>query len=236
MPTVAGHQTNHLPYGGYFAKMNSVDTFILVDDTQYVKKEFHNRNRVLLLTGKANWLSIPVNTAGKFYQKINEVEIDNRSKWSAKHLKTIELNYRNCLYFKEIFPELEQIYNQQWSLLADFNIEIIEFCKLYLGIQTPLMRSSKLGSKGKATELIADICHKTSSDTYLHGKHSRDYVDFSLLEKHNIKSEIQDFTCISYHQPVESFVPNLAAIDLMFNCGPKSLEILMDGNSISEFN
>ncbi len=236
MPTVAGHQTNHLPYGGYFAKMNSVDIFVLVDDTQYVKKEFHNRNRVLLLTGKAYWLSIPVNTSGKFHQKINEVEIDHRSNWSVKHLKTIKLNYRNCPYFNEIFPELERIYNQQWSFLADFNIEIIEFCKSYLGIQTPLMRSSKLGCKGKATELIADICRKTSSDAYLHGKHARDYVDFSLLARHDIKSKIQDFTCISYPQRAKPFLPNLAVLDLMFNCGPKSLEILMNGNSISEYD
>ncbi len=235
MSVVAGHQVNHLPYGGYFAKMNSVDVFVLVDNTQYVKKEFHNRNRILSMNGSSLWLSVPVLTSGRFHQKINEVEINNTTGWVKQHLKTIRVSYGKAPYFVDIFPRLESIYQQNWTYLADLNIAIIKLFREQLEISTPVQIASELGASGKASHLIADICQRTASSTYLHGKHSRDYVDFGVLESHSIKSLIQSFECREYPQRGSVFCPNLSVIDLLFNCGPDSLDILMSGHHVSEF-
>ena len=48
MTCAAGHQPNLYPYGGFFAKADAADVFVVVDNTQYVPKEYHNRNRVRL--------------------------------------------------------------------------------------------------------------------------------------------------------------------------------------------
>jgi hypothetical protein len=233
MLSVAGHQPNHLPYGGYFAKMSAVDKFVIVDTTQYVKKQYHNRNRILLMNGRPKWLSVPVVTSGRFHQKICEVEIDNRTNWRALHLKTIRISYANSPYFSEIFPRLESIYTKDWLRLVELNIDLIKLCRDLLKISTPLCLGSEIGITGKATHLIVDICRKTSADTYVHGKHSQDYVDFDVLTENGLKSKVQKFDCQSYPQQSPKFIPDLSVIDLLFNRGPDSLKILLAGNKIS---
>ena len=54
---------------------------------------------------------------------------------------------------------------------------------------------------------------------YLSGPKGRDYLDVSLFEKKGIRVEFQDFKHPVYMQRYEGFVPNMAAIDALFNVG-----------------
>lgn len=232
MKCVAGHQPNLYPYGGFFAKVASVDNFVIVDNTQYVKKQYHNRNRILLKNGQAKWLTIPVRTAGNFKQKINEVVIDNSTGWAKKHLKTLVANYKTSPFFDQYYSELEALLNKNWLKLFDFNMAFINFCLEVLEIKTPVIIASESNISGKASELILDICRKTDSNTYLHGKHARDYVDFDFLNEAGIQNLIQDFNPQPYSQQYQTFVPNLSIIDILFNCGNKSRELLLKSQKI----
>ena len=232
MKCVAGHQPNLYPYGGFFAKVASVDTFVIVDNTQYVKKQYHNRNRILLQNGTVQWLTIPVQNAGKYKQKINEVEIDNSCNWQKKHSKTLLVNYRKAAHFDEIYPLFEELLLREWHLIVDFNLAFINLCLKTLEIDTPVLIASKGNINGKASRLILDICRKTNSDSYLHGKHSRDYVDFDLLSGEGIKNLIQEFSPVEYQQNNNPFVPNLSIIDVLFHCGNDSKDLLLQSQKI----
>jgi hypothetical protein len=233
MKCVAGHQPNLYPYGGFFAKATSVDIFVIVDNTQYVKKEFHNRNRILLRDGKVIWLSIPVKNAGNYKKKINEMEIDNSIAWKRKHLKSIYLNYKTCPFFEEYFEGYENLLKEQWDYLTDYNIAFIKYCFESLRIKTPVLRGSEIKICGKSSELILDICKKTNSQCYLHGKHARDYVDFEYLRTNGIKNLIQDFTPRQYPQNNHrAFTPNLSILDILFNLGKDTLDFLQESQKI----
>jgi hypothetical protein len=65
------------------------------------------------------------------------------------------------------------------------------------------------------------------ADRYISGPHGRDYLDTKKIESANIELVFADFKHPVYSQQYEGFVPNLSAIDLLFNCGPESLKILM---------
>ncbi len=234
MSSVAGHQPNLYPYGGFFAKAASVDTFVVVDNTQYVKKEYHNRNRIKMVDGQAHWLTVPVRNAGRYMQKISEVEIDSSKDWRKEHMRTLEFSYRKAPFFDEQFPALRSLLSRDWALLAEFNVAFIRAAFAILGIRTPVLLASEIGASGKATGLILDICRKTGSDTYLHGTHSRDYVDFPLLDGAGVRSLIQDFQCPEYAQINGPFIPNLSILDMLFNCGAGCLGTIMKGSKISE--
>jgi hypothetical protein len=234
MTLTAGHQPNLYPYGGFFAKMLSVDKFVIVDNTQYVRKQYHNRNRIKLLNGNSIWLSIPVKNAGRFGQLINEVEIDNSQRWREKHKNTLLLNYKKAPCFDFLFPELEALLDKDWRRLVDFNIAFINLCAEKLEINTPLYIASGLGISGVSTNLILDICGKTSSNSYLHGKHSLDYVDFELMRGSGIKNYIQDFNAVPYTQLTDPFEPNLSILDIIFNRGADTRDILLNSNSVTE--
>jgi hypothetical protein len=234
MTCAAGHQPNLYPYGGFFAKADTADVFVIVDNTQYVPKEYHNRNRVRLLTGQTLWLSVPVLHHGRFGQRINEVEIDPTKPWARDHLRTLSLNYRRALFFDLYFPEFEDLLGREWRLLVDYNIAVIRLALRCLGIATPVQVASELDIAGKASGLIVDLCQKTGADTYLHGRHSLDYVDFDLLRANGIASRIQAFEAIPYRQTSPGFEPNLAILDLLFNCGPDTLPLLRQGNTVRD--
>ena len=232
MKCVAGHQANLYPYGGFFAKAASVDLFVIVDVTQYVKKEYHNRNQVKLADGKAHWLRIPVKTAGRFTQRINEVEVVPGTNWQRDHRRTVELAYAKSRYFEGFWPPFRQLLEREWRRLVDYNVAVIRLCFELLGITTPVKLASELGVCGRRTELILDICRKTGADAYLHGRHGRDYADFNYLKEAGVRSFIQEYTQVPYPQPWGSFVANLSILDILFNCGPRSLEVIMAGNRI----
>ncbi|MGB2630330.1 MAG: WbqC family protein, partial [Candidatus Omnitrophota bacterium] len=86
---VAIHQPQYLPWLGFFDKMDRADVFVLLDDVQYKKNEWQNRNKIRNVEGW-QWLTVPV--LHEFGQKISEVKIDNEKNWKDKHLKSLELN------------------------------------------------------------------------------------------------------------------------------------------------
>ncbi|HBC86884.1 MAG TPA: hypothetical protein DCZ94_08020 [Lentisphaeria bacterium] len=234
MICVAGHQPNLYPYGGFFAKAASVDVFVIVDNTQYVKKEYHNRNRIRMTDGSVQWLSIPVKNAGRYRQPINAVEIDNSKNWRHVHSRTLFLNYKKARHFDFFYPKIAGMLEKEWVMLADFNISFIRMCFEALEIRTPLKIASSEEISGVSSHLILDICRKTGAGAYLHGKHSLDYVDFDLLRTNGIISRIQDFSAMQYEQVSGVFVPNLSILDIIFNCGPASRDVILKGSSVRE--
>ncbi len=234
MRCVAGHQPNLYPYGGFFAKAASVERFVIADVTQYVKKEYHNRNRVKLADGAAHWLSIPVRTAGRFTQQLREVELEPHANWQKVHLRTLEVAYGKCPHFERYYPSFRELLSRDWGKLVDFNGAVILRCMELLGIETPVAFASALGCEGRKSELILDICRKTGGDAYLHGVHGRDYADFEMLEREGVRNCLQTFTALPYAQPWGPFVPNLCILDILFNCGPDSLGLLMRGSKVHD--
>ncbi|NRB71787.1 MAG: WbqC family protein, partial [Xanthomonadales bacterium] len=67
--TVFIHQSNYIPWKGFFDALNMADEFIIYDVVQYTKQDWRNRNRILTADGP-RWLTIPV-TVRTLGQRIN---------------------------------------------------------------------------------------------------------------------------------------------------------------------
>ena len=236
MSCVAGHQPNLYPYAGFFAKIANVDKFVIADTTQYVKKEYHNRNRIKLLNGSTVWLTVPVKNCGHYKQKIDEAEIDNSLNWKRKHEKSLTVNYRKSPFLDLYMPDFQLLFKRDWNLLAEYNIAVIKLCLKLLEIKTPLFLASDLQVTGKSTGYILDICRKTESDAYMHGQHAYDYVDFSMLKEGGIESYVQHYQAVEYAQTSFPFTPNLSILDILFNCGPDAGKIILAGHRSELFS
>ena len=123
---VAIHQPQFMPWLGYFDKMDSCDVFVLLDNVQYKKNEYQNRNRIKTSKGW-QWLTVPVNY--KFPQKINEVMIENSSDWRKKHLHALETNYGKSPYFERYIDRFNGFYQQEWHSLSPVNIASVKLLK-----------------------------------------------------------------------------------------------------------
>lgn len=234
---ITGHQPNYLPFLGFFHKIAQADVFAIVDNVQFVKRGtfgWMNRNRIRTKDGWM-WLSVPVLTKGKYHQLIIETKINNDLPWGKKHFNAIYHNYHRAPYFKKNIGFFEDIYKRHWDNLNDLNIEIITYIIKELGINIKkIVRCSDLGVEGKATNYVIDICRKLKADTYLSGIHGKDYLDKSLFLKENIKLIYQEFVHPVYKQQFAGFIAELSIIDLLFNCGPNSLDILLGRNAVSD--
>ena len=229
---LTGHQPNYLPYPGFFHKVARADRFLIVDTVQFVKRGtfgWMHRNRIR--TGSAqgwDWLSVPVLSKGKFTQKIFETKIDPVRSWSRKHWRTIEWNYRRAKYFDTYAADVKALYEKEWIRFSDLTCAFIELMLRLLRIRRPVERASTLGIEGQAGGLIAAMCRATGADVYLSGVHGRDYLDPVALEREGVRVVYQEYTTPVYEQCWPgSFVPDLSIIDLLFNCGPDSLGVLM---------
>ncbi|MCX7940605.1 MAG: WbqC family protein [Elusimicrobiota bacterium] len=221
---VAIHQPQYLPWSGYFNKILQCDIFVFLDDVQYKKNEWQNRNKIKTATG-TQWLTVPVHY--KFGQKINEVIIDNKILWKKDHIKSIEVNYRKAKYFFDFFPVVENLLSREYTKLVDINIESIKCVLSYLGINKQFVLSSTLNIEDEKTERLVEICKKLSADVYISGSGARDYLDIELFEKNNIKVVFQNYTVPEYQQLFGKFISNLSIIDMIFNVGKtKTLELL----------
>jgi hypothetical protein len=226
---VAIHQPNFLPWLGYFYKIAKCDVFVLLDNVQYVKNSFINRNKIKTPQG-AQWLTVPVKIKGRFGQLIKDVEINNTMDWRKKHLRTLEMNYKRAKYFEPVFRGVEAIYfARDWQNLCELNIEILKWVVSLLGIEKRLMRASELNVKGEGTQLLINIVKEVGGNTYLSGFGGAKYQEEELFKEVGIKLQYYDFTHPVYPQLWSGFVPNLSIIDLLFNCGPESLSIILYG-------
>jgi hypothetical protein len=223
---VAIHQPQYLPWLGYFDKMDQSDVFVLLDDVQYKKNEWQNRNKIRNAKNW-HWLTVPV--LFKFKQKINEVRINNRNNWRDKHLKSIEVNYSRATYFEKYISFFRETYLKEWEYLVDLNIHFIRYLKDALGIKAELARSSDLGVKGKRTERLVDICGQLGADTYISGAGAKDYLDEEKFKKSGITLEFQDYRHPEYLQAYDGFEPHMSVIDLLFCHGRDSLNIIKEG-------
>ena len=62
---VAIIQSSYIPWKGYFDIIRGVDEFVLLDDAQYTRRDWRNRN-IIKTPGGPQWLTIPVETKGRF--------------------------------------------------------------------------------------------------------------------------------------------------------------------------
>ena len=230
---VSAHQPGYIPYIGLFNKMMQSDLFVLLDNVQYVKREWHNRNKIREYTKGWMWLTVPVHRKMGF-QQIKEITIDNSKNWRAVHRKSIQAAYGRTPYFHQYAGFFEDVYSMNWEKLIDLNETIITYIVNALDIQTKIVKGSTLKLVGKKTDLLIDMCKKTQSDTYLSGIGGRQYLDEEKFEEHGITLAYQDFHHPTYRQQNEPFIPYLSVIDVLFNLGNENSRklILSSGRMI----
>lgn len=223
------HQPQYLPWLGYFDKIAKSDAFVFLDCVQYKRREFQNRNKIRCPDGGL-WLTVPVVYKGHSREKIGRILIDNGSDWQRKHWGSIKSGYSAAPFFKEHSDFFEEVYSRKWERLADLNIHIIKYILEYLKIDTPLYYESRIVTSLEATDRILELCKKVGADTYLSGSGGKDYLEEEKFSRAGIKLEYQHFVHPEYRQQFvkqeEDFLPYMSIVDLLFNEGPESINIL----------
>ena len=211
-----------MPWLGFLDKATLADTIVLLDTVQYNHKYFQNRNKIKDVNGEDIWLNVPVIRNGKTRNigLIKDIKINNKQNWNKKILKAIEFNYRKSPHYSKYYPKLEEIFSQEWDLLVDLNICIIQKAFEFFNINTKIIRSSELNIEGNGEKLILDICKKLTHKQYISGPTGiagRGKEHEPNFNKEGIEVIYHNFEHPTYEQINGEFISYMSFIDKLFN-------------------
>ena len=223
--SIAIMQPVFLPWLGYFEQIGVTDSFMFLDDVQYTKQDWRNRNRIRTNTGWM-WLTVPVRKAGHD-QRISETQIDGEY-WKRKHLKSLQQNYASAPHYADIMAIIEPHIRARQSTLTDLTEGLIESIASYLSIGSGFLRASEVPTKTQdRNERLVELCQHAGADCFLTGPAADDYLDHDLFSRHGISVVFQDYKHPIYPQAFDGFESHMSVLDLLMNHGPASAEILL---------
>jgi hypothetical protein len=224
------HQPEYIPWLGFFDKLSRCDTFVIYDDAQFQHGGFHNRNKIRTAHGW-EWLTVPIMHGHP--QTIKGVKIAG-SDWKQKQLSVIKHNYEKTPYFTEYFPMIKEALTFKHELLIGLNLHLIKNIAQILGIKANMVRSSEFPYCGKEkNEKLVSMCKFLGADTYLSGSGGKAYVEESLFNEAKIQVNWHSYEHPTYKQHFPDFQPNMSIIDLLFNMGSESKNIILKGGAIN---
>ena len=221
---VSIHQPQYLPWLGYFDKVDRADAFVLLDTVQFKKNEWQNRNKIKTAQGW-QWLTVPVTYHS--LQPISEVEINNRDRWQHRQRQAVLSNYRKAPFWGLLEDFFEEIFDGHWTHISNLNIHVVKRLAGLLGIETPIYVASELGTfPDDPDDRLIAIAEHFGADTYLAGSGGKNYMNLQKYVSRGIKVIFQNFKHPVYPQLFDGFEPYMSVVDLIFNCGEKSLQVL----------
>jgi hypothetical protein len=234
--TVSIMQPAYLPWLGYFDRLRQSDLHIILDHVNLdgnSKTKFSNRNKVRTPEGWT-WLTVPLRSKGKHGNLfLNLVEVSEDSSWRSKHWQTLKSCYGKAPHFSEHKLFFEEFYDTEWMKLNDLIERSTEYLKKSLGTTCQTLKSSEMEIPGEKADLILNLCISVGATKYISGPFGRDYLDSKSFLEAGIELVFHDYKHPEYKQSFPGFEPYMSVVDLLFNHGNESMEIIaMDSENL----
>jgi len=227
-------QPAYISWLGYFNRIRNSDLFIYLDDVQLdhsSKTRFTNRNKINTFNGPL-WLTLPLKIKGNNNKKIYELQIV-KDQWAKKHKKNIQFNYKNAPFFYDFSDPILEAYDNNWNSLVQLIYHLDNCFFDILEINTPIVRSSTIKTEGLKSDYILNLCKSQGATEYVSGIFGKDYLDQEAFRKAGIDILIHEYQPTPYKQNFKNFTPYLSIIDLVFNEGIKSIELIGKGSKLT---
>ena len=111
-------------------------------------------------------------------------------------------------------------------------VKLISTICTLLGIDVQFVYSSdyeRVNLQDTKTGRVVDLCVQSGIKTLYDAKGAREFIDPSLFKDNNLEVKFQNYNHPEYHQQYGAFLPYMSVVDLLFNEGPKSLNIIRQG-------
>jgi hypothetical protein len=216
---VAIIQSCYVPWKGFFDLIGQCDRYVIFDRVQFVKRHWHNRNRIKTARG-LEWLTIPVVTKGRYEQPIDEVEIAER--WADKHWRTLELAYRRAPFFTDFADRVRGWYEraEKERRLTDVNALLVGEIITLLDLRTEMVRDNAFPAIGRKTERLLEIAKAAGATEYMSGPSARAYLDEALFASAGVAVKWMNYDGYpEYPQLYGAFEHAVSVLDVIFNAG-----------------
>lgn len=211
-------QPYFLPYLGYFQLIAAVDKFVVLDDVNYIRGGWINRNR-LLMQGEPKLFTIPLAGASQ-NRRICDIELFDEDLWREKLLRTVQQAYARAPYYQKILPLLEEILHFPSLHLDSFLLNSLRQIMHYLSLQTELQPTSRLYCNHALAgeQRIIDICVREDANNYINPIGGTALYKREYFAQQDITLKFLQSRPTSYQQGKYAHISGLSIIDvLMYN-------------------
>ena len=164
----------------------------------YQKQTLRNRTYIHGANGIL-MLSVPVKHSGKnIKRKFNDILVENNQDWKKNHFKSIKTAYQSSPYYEFYENKIIDFFNQDTNQLYKLNLSSINL----------VLDCLKL----KYFEINDITKFKTIND-----------LNFLTNVK---RSREENTKYIQTFEEKNGFINDLSILDLLFNCGPNSLDYI----------
>jgi len=169
----------------------------------YPKQTYRNRCHIATANGMMT-LSAAVKKPSGNRSKTSEIVLDYTQNWPLIHWRSIQAAYQSSAFFLYYQDEIEALFATTYTSLSEMNETIL------------LSLSQLIGFSPKIVYAEEFISPNVQEQDYRFAIHPKTEAPIQFP---------------SYHQVFEdktAFLPNMSALDLLFNMGPESISYLDD--------
>jgi len=229
MTSVVISQPLYFAWPGFIDQLSRADVVIWLDDVQFSKGSFVNRNRIVD-RDKLKWLSIPLRRSGSF-QTIGLLQATDAN-WRDAHQLLLK-----SAYFEAPFIEVaEDVLGA--ALMSERVCDIaVRSCTLILeAIEArpgEVHFSSNMGIGGHGSERVRSLVQAVGGSTYITGHGAAKYLQHRDFEEHGIQVAYMDYRFRPWRHGAWSQEFGISSLDLIAQEGFAKFRSHLMGRLIS---
>ncbi|GAB4223044.1 MAG: WbqC family protein [Gammaproteobacteria bacterium] len=220
-------QPYFLPHLTYLQLIHAADNFIVLDNVNYIKKGWINRNRILL-NNQPHLFTVPIKQASQ-NKMINELELAEPAYVFDKFSTLIYHAYHQAPFFKETIFLLNKIFNKKYFYLLEIIFHSLKLFNQILELNTCLEFASNINinTQAKGADRIIKLCQAVDTSIYVNTEGGRQLYKANEFSKYNITLKFIHNNVFRYPQHQLKFIDHLSIIDvLMFNGIEKTKQLV----------
>jgi len=230
-------QPYFFPYLGHFALIAAVDEWIVFDITQYTRKSWINRNRVLHPEHGWQYISIPLRDSS-IHIRISEAKVADARKQERYVLGKIWHYKGHAPYYEQVC----EIVRSSFASVAHDNLVSLNVAGLravceYLGLPFSHRLCSQLNiefpDKLPPGQWAPWLSARLYADVYVNPVGGRELFDPADFAKESVSLRFLDFEPFGYDTPGYIFENSLSILDvLMWNAPEVIIETIRNNSSL----
>lgn len=194
---VVCQQPNYFPWLGYFEQIARADSFVYLDNVQWIRQGRQHRTRLPSSREEKNWLTVPVHGHGHRERPFREMEIDRSQNWTKQHWGILEGLYRDAPEFESQLEPLVRPFLES----AGKHRFLIDLCEASvglfwkpLGLEASVWQASSLETQGqKKTARLLALCQALEATEYYSALGASRYLETPIFRDAGIRVRWQHF-------------------------------------------